>query len=121
MRLFLDAHLSGRRIALPLRQRGHDVRAADEERELDGVSDADLFNIARTEGRIIVTANVRDFRPIIVDWVGRGEHHPGCIFLSSAVRQEHFGVIVTGLIQAFAARPLQESWIDHEYWLPHGA
>ncbi len=117
MRLFLDAHLSSRSIAPPLRKDGHEVRAADEERELDGTSDDELFDIARAEGRILVTANVRDFRPIIEAWQANGRHHPGCILIPSTIRQEHFGAIVTGLMAAFADRPLQESWIDELYWL----
>ena len=36
MRLFLDAHVSGRVIARSLRESGHDVRAANEELQLDG-------------------------------------------------------------------------------------
>jgi hypothetical protein len=46
VRLFLDAHISGPRIAPALGEAGHDVRAADEERELDGLTDEDLLSIA---------------------------------------------------------------------------
>ncbi len=64
MKLFLDAHISARRVAAPLRERGHDVRAADEERALDGLADEELLSIAAGEGRIFVTFDVKDF-PVI--------------------------------------------------------
>jgi len=49
VKLFLDAHISGTRIARALREAGHDVRAADEERELDGLTDEELLSIAAAE------------------------------------------------------------------------
>lgn len=55
MRLFLDAHVSGRRVARALREPGHDVRIADAEAELEGLEDALLLALAASEGRIFVT------------------------------------------------------------------
>lgn len=75
MRLFLDAHISGRVIAAALRERGHDVRAADEERSLDGWDDARLLELAAGEDRIMVTFNVRDFPRIVGEWAAGGRHH----------------------------------------------
>ena len=60
VRLFLDEHVSARRIATALRER-HDVRAADEERELDGWDDERLLALATEQGQIMVTFNVKDF------------------------------------------------------------
>jgi predicted nuclease of predicted toxin-antitoxin system len=60
VKLFLDAHISGPRIARSLREAGHDVRSADEERELDGLADEELLSIAATEKRIFVTFDVKD-------------------------------------------------------------
>ncbi len=64
LRLFLDAHISGPRIARALRERGHDVRAADQERELDGFEDERLLELAAQEGRVMVTFDVKDFTVI---------------------------------------------------------
>lgn len=64
MKLFLDAHVSGRRIGHVLRQAGHDVRAADEERGLDGWTDEQLLELAASEGRVMVTFDVADFPDI---------------------------------------------------------
>jgi hypothetical protein len=66
VRLFLDAHVSARRIATALREH-HDVRAADEERELDGWQDERLLALASEEGRIMVTFNVADFARITAE------------------------------------------------------
>ena len=83
MRLFLDAHVSGRAIAGALRQRGHDVHAADEERGLDGWDDEALLALAASERRIMVTFNVRDFPRILGEWAGGGKHHAGCLLVVS--------------------------------------
>jgi Domain of unknown function (DUF5615) len=66
VRLFLDAHVSARRIVRALREQ-HDIRAADEERELDGWEDEGLLALATEQGRIMVTFNVKDFARITTE------------------------------------------------------
>jgi nucleoside-diphosphate-sugar epimerase len=61
VRRLLGAHISGRRIATALRKRGHDVRATDEKRDLDGTIDEALLELATDDGRSTVTFNVADF------------------------------------------------------------
>ena len=78
MRLFLDAHVSGRRVARAERQSGQDVRAADEEAELEGLDDVDLLTLATSEGRILVTFDVKDFVPMLREWAEGGRRHAGC-------------------------------------------
>lgn len=112
MRLFLDAHVSGRRIAGALRRAGHDVRAADEERALDGWSDDELLALAAEEGRIMVTFNVRDFPRIVQRWAEASTHHAGCAILVGIDHSE-FGAILRVLEAAFDARPTQEDWQDY--------
>lgn len=111
MRLFLDAHLSARRIGASLRLGGHDVRAADEERTLDGWSDDDLLALATEEGRIMITFNVRDFPRIAQEWAEARRHHAGCAIM---VGMEHsnFGAILRALDSVLAARPQQPDWLD---------
>jgi len=75
LRLFLDAHLSGPRIAEALREAGHDVRAADEERELDGWEDEGLLELAAGEKRVMVTFDVKDFPDIARRWAEAGRAH----------------------------------------------
>ena len=112
MRLFLDAHISGRRIAAALREVSHDVRAADEERALDTWSDTDLLALAAHESRIMVTFNVRDFPRITRAWAEAGQHHAGCaIFVG--IDHSEFGTILRVLKAALTARPRQEDWHDY--------
>jgi hypothetical protein len=112
VRLFLDAHVSGRRIADTLRQSGHDVRAADEERALDGWSDDDLLALATNEGRIMVTFNVHDFPLIVRRWSEASRQHAGCAILVGIDHSE-FGVILRVLDATLTARPRQQEWRNY--------
>ena len=117
MRLFLDAHISGRRVAQALRERGHDVRAADEERALDDLDDADLLALAPGEGRILITANVRDFLPLLREWAEAGRSHAGCILIASSIRHHQFGTLISGITDVLALTPDQSAWRDRVHWL----
>jgi len=111
VRLFLDAHVSARRIATALREH-HDVRAADEERELDGWEDERLLALASEESRIMVTFNVADFARITTEWAAAGTSHAGCLLIVGIDHAE-WGLILRVIERALASRPDQESWIDH--------
>lgn len=115
MRLLLDAHISGRVIAEALRERGHDVRAADEERALDGWDDEQLLELAVAEERIMVTFNVRDFPRIVSEWAAAGRHHAGCLII---IRLDHreFGAILQVITAALATRSDQSDWRDYIAW-----
>lgn len=115
MRLFLDAHVSGRRIARALRAEGHDVRAADEERNLDGWGDERLLALAAVEGRIVVTFNVKDFARLTAGWAAAGIRHAGCLMVVGIDHAE-FGLVLRVIEAALATRPDQESWIDYAAW-----
>jgi hypothetical protein len=105
----LDAHLSGPRIAAALREAGHDVRAADEERELDGWSDEELLTSAAAEERIMVTFDVKDFPDIARRWAEAGRAHAG---LAIVVGIDHgeFGVILRTLAALFEEHPNPGKW-----------
>jgi len=118
MRLFLDAHVSGRAIARALRERGHDVRA-DEERALDGWDDERLLRLATREQRVMVTFNVRDFPRIAGEWIAAGEHHAGCLIIVGIDHGE-FGAILRVIDAALTAHPDQESWRDLAGWGTRG-
>ncbi len=112
MRLFLDAHVSAGRIARALRDHGYDVRAADEERGLDGWADDRLLELAAAEDRIMVTFNARDFARIAREWAGERRHHAGCAILVGIDHSE-FGVILARLADELAARPDSLTWRDY--------
>jgi hypothetical protein len=120
MRLRLDAHVSAQRVARALREHGHDVRAVIEEKELDGLPDPDVLALAAAEGRILGTANVKDFEPLLRAWGAEGRSHTGCILIARTIRQEHFGPIIAGVAALLAASPEQQDWIDRTEWLSRG-
>ena len=114
MRLFLDAHVSARRIATALREQ-HDVRAADEERELDGADDERLLALATEQGRIMVTFNVKDFARITTEWAAAGKSHAGCLLIVGIDHAE-FGLILRVIEHALSTRGEQAAWIDYTAW-----
>lgn len=116
MRLFLDAHISGRVIATALRERGHDVRSADEERELDGWEDDRLLELATSEERVMVTFNIRDFPRIVGVWAEAGRHHAGCLLIVGVDHGE-FGEILRLIDTALAKRPDRPEWKNHTAWV----
>jgi hypothetical protein len=81
MKLLLDVHHSPR-AAERLREKGHDVVAAASEAHLASLGDEDLLRFATTEGRAVVTENVKDFERGIRSWGASGEHHGGIVFTS---------------------------------------
>ena len=118
MRLFLDAHVSGKRVGAALRQLGHDVRAVDEERALEGLSDADLLDLATRDGRILVTCNVRDFVPLIVEGASLGRAHAGVLLVPRGIRHQDFGVLARSTHRTWAGSD-QEDWLDRVEWAQH--
>jgi nucleoside-diphosphate-sugar epimerase len=119
LRLFLDAHISGSRIAVALRERGHDVRAADEERDLDGRSDEALLALAAEEERVMVTFDVKDFPDIARRWAEAGRAHAG---LAIVVGIDHgeFGTILHALERLLEERSDPGGWRDYTCFVARG-
>jgi hypothetical protein len=109
VKLFLDAHISARRVAAPLRDQGHDVRAADEDRELDGLTDEELLSMAAAEERIFVTFDVKDFPVIARRWAEAGRAQAGCAIVVGIDHGE-FGAILETIARELTARPHQDDW-----------
>ncbi len=82
MKALLDEQLSPR-IAELLRDRGRDVQAVVDRRDLAGRSDRVILEVAATEERAVITNNVKDFRPLAAARLARGEAHAGLILLPS--------------------------------------
>jgi uncharacterized protein DUF5615 len=111
VRLLLDAHVSGPSIGGPLGDRGHDVRALDQEPEHEGLDDEDVLALAADGGRILVTHNVTDFPEILREWAAGGRSHAGVI-LVYGIEHSEFGLILRGIDRWLELRPRQEEWID---------
>ena len=75
MKLLLDENLSAR-AAVELRTEGHDVVHLRERSRL-GQSDREVLDLAFAEDRVLVTANVGDFRKL----AGAREIHAGLVLL----------------------------------------
>jgi predicted nuclease of predicted toxin-antitoxin system len=116
VRILLDAHISGRAVGKALTESGHDVRALDSEIELEGLSDPEVLDLAYAEGRVLVTANLRDFEPLLREWAGEGRSHAGVILVPASVKNEAFGVLISG-VQTTLADITQQGWRDRVEWL----
>lgn len=106
--LLLDEMFSAR-IAIGLRDRGHDVIAVVEDLALVASSDGDLLVAATAQDRCIVTAKVRDFAALNTHWASTGRTHGGIVHVvSSAFTQDrsYVGAVVTALDAAFGSGEL---------------
>jgi predicted nuclease of predicted toxin-antitoxin system len=111
MRLFLDAHVSGRNVGGPLSENGHDVRALDRELVHEGLDDEEVLAIATEDKRILVTHNVADFPEILRDWATAGRSHAGVI-LVYGIDHSEFALVRRGIERWVDLRPKQEDWLD---------
>lgn len=87
------------------------MRAADEERALDGLTDEELLSIAAIEERILVTFDVKDFPVIARRWAEAGRKHAGCAIVV-AVDHAEFGTILEMVSRELTVRPEQSDWTD---------
>jgi hypothetical protein len=115
VRVLLDAHVSGRVIGRGLRERGHDVRAAAEERRLERWADSALLELAARERRVMITFDAHDFARLAGEWAAGGRHHAG-LLLIAGIDHSEFGRVLRVIDATFAARPDQDAWRDHTAW-----
>ena len=111
MRLRLDAHVSGRNVGGPLRDRGHDVRAVAEDAANEGLDDEEVLELATSEERILVTHNVADFLEILREWAAVGRSHAG-IILVYGIDHREFATVMRGIERWLERQPQQEAWAD---------
>ncbi len=119
MKLLLDEMLSPA-IARALRIHGHDVEAVKEHADWEGLPDADLVALARRERRAIVTANLRDFRPLHVELVTPGvAGHAGFVFVPTTrpLTRLEIGHIVAALAAKLAEYPGEHDLANSETWI----
>ena len=119
MKLLLDEMLSPA-IARALRARGHDVVAVKERPEWVALSDHDLLAVARSEQRAIVTANLRDFRPLYAELVAPGGlGHAGLVLVPVSYRMAKAwtGRLVTALEAKLQGLPGEQDLANGEAWL----
>lgn len=111
MRLLLDANLSPRGVALPLRQKEHDVLALAEDASYEGLPDPQVLELAAAEQRILITRNSRDVAPLAREWAEAQKSHAG-LMLIWTLDHSQFAEIVAGVERQLSQRPTQEQWQD---------
>jgi hypothetical protein len=111
LRLLLDANLSPRGVAAPLREAGHDVLALAEDAAFEGLSDPHVLELAAAEGRVLITRNSRDFAPIAREWAEAQRSHAGLILIWT-LDHSRFAAIVNGIEHQLEAWPVPEQWRD---------
>lgn len=116
MRALLDEQLSPQ-IAVVLRGAGYDVLAVADRDDLVGCSDRLVFEVASSEGRAVVTNNIKDFRPLAAEWLAVGRTHPGLILLPSARTRTRTAVpaLATAIEAILRAHP--EGIAGSERWV----
>lgn len=111
MQLLLDAHVSGPNVGRRLERNGHDVRALDQEPDLEGLDDDDVLALATSEQRILVTHNVADFPRILREWAAAQRTHAGVI-LVYGIDHSEFTLIIRGIERWLELRADQADWND---------
>ena len=110
MRLLLDEHFD-KRLALTLRERGHDVRAVTEVPDLIGADDPVVLTRCVAESCVLVTRNVRDFTPLVAVRIAEGEPLVGVLFVSRRTFPgggRAFGRMLEALAEYLGAHPEAE-------------
>lgn len=105
-------------VAAQLRQRGHDVQAVVERRDLRSASDDVVFATATRESRAVVTENVADYQLRARIAIERGGAHSGVIYTTNARFPRGDSRTVGRLVTALDE--LLRSGVDlagREYWL----
>lgn len=99
MRLLLDG-LYAPSIAEQLRERGHDAVAVQEEADLRGMTDRDLFAEAQRRKSAVLTENVADYMMLDAEYRGRQVAHWGLVLTSDRSFPRGKAATVGALVKA---------------------
>ena len=99
MKLLIDEHYPPS-IAEQLRERGHDVVAVQEEADLRGMTDPDLFAEAQRRNRAVLTENVADYMVLDAEYRGRHLAHWGLVLTSNRTFPRGKATTVGALVKA---------------------
>lgn len=119
VRLLLD-EMPAPVIAQQLRGRGHDAEALAGHPLHAALSDREVMDLARAQGRAVVTNNLVDCRPLHHEAITPGgPGHFGMVFMASDYRRTKAdtGRIVTALEAKLAEFPGERDLADGETWL----
>lgn len=120
MRLLLD-EMYPPDIAVDLRRKGHDVVAVAEHADLREQEDEDLLRAASAEQRVLLTENVKHFRPIAERLQGLGTAYSGLLFTSARSfprARSRLRPLLLALDRYLAEHPEEDALEDSWDWLP---
>ncbi|MEJ1088357.1 DUF5615 family PIN-like protein [Microbacterium sp. Mu-80] len=101
-RLLLDEHY-GEAVAVALRERRFDVVSVVADPALRSASDAMVYAAAAEQGRRVVTENIKDFRPLLMDALARDEPAASLLLVSPRRFPRGSGDRTAAIIAALAA------------------
>lgn len=95
------------RIAQQLRARNHDVISVVADSALVSLPDDQVLTCAASEGRALVTANIKDFIPLDGTYRAAGQAHGGLILVSTKTfpQDRTFTTAVTTALEALLDDP----------------
>lgn len=105
------------KLAVELRDRGIDATAIDGDSSFLALPDQKVFLIAQAECRVVVTENVRHFRPLAEQAFAAGDGHSGIIFVARS--QHSVGSLLSVLVQVAKKHPTDDDLRNRELWLQH--
>ncbi|MGE5131731.1 MAG: DUF5615 family PIN-like protein [Gemmatimonadota bacterium] len=106
--LLLDEMFSGA-IAEQLRGKGYDVLAVVADPALIGLPDDQILAHATDTGRVLVTANIKDFMPLDARYRAASQTHAGLILVSTKTfpQDRNFIVSIASALSALLGQPDQ--------------
>lgn len=106
--LLLDEMFSGA-IAEQLRAKGHDVIAVVADPALIGLPDDQILGCATDTGRVLVTANIKDFMPLDARYRAASQTHAGLILVSTKTfpQDRHLTAAITSALSVLLDQPGQ--------------
>ncbi len=99
MKLLIDEHYPPS-VAAQLRERGHDAVAVQEEADLRGMLDPDLFTEAQRRNCALLTENTPDYIVLDAEYRSRQLAHWGLVFTSNRTFPRGKTTTVGALVKA---------------------
>jgi predicted nuclease of predicted toxin-antitoxin system len=112
VKLLLD-EMIGPRVAQELRARGLDVIAVAERGDLRALSDDAVLDVAREDGRVVVTFNIGDFARVHRQSPAAGPPHAGIVLVTGHAFPQNRG-FVGALVNALTAARRRRSYLVRE-------
>jgi hypothetical protein len=77
-----------------------------------------MLEAACTEGRAVITNNVKAFRPLAAEWLAKGRVHAGLILLPSSRTRTKDSIIALADGIAVVLRDNPDGLTGSECWIP---